>query len=360
MSERRRVMSGRAVRDGSASARVQVSGVQRARVLASAVRVLAEDGYEGMSVARVTRGARVSRRTFYDLFEGREDCFLAVFEDALGRVSERVRDAYAGVEGKDWCERVRAGLQELLRFFDEEPSLARVLVVDALRAGPRVLVCRAEVLAGVAAAIQEGGVRARRGRGEQFSALTGEGVVGGVFAVLHTRLSAEHPTGGLLGLLNQLMAMIALPYQGPATWRRELQRPAVEPVARQRTRSRSGNGMSGSSLSGSDPLAGLPMRLTYRTLCVLEGIAECPGASNRVVADRAGVTDQGQISKLLARLERLGLIENSTGQGHRPTGEPNVWRLTSRGEEVWRATQVGARGGRDAHEDTHDINRRVR
>ena len=74
------------------------------------------------------------------------------------------------------------------------------------------------------------------------------------------------------------------------------------------------------------------MRLTYRTARVLEAIAERPGVSNRMVAEHAGVADQGQISKLLARLERLGLTVN-TGAGH-SKGEPNAWTLTQTGAQV--------------------------
>ena len=86
------------------------------------------------------------------------------------------------------------------------------------------------------------------------------------------------------------------------------------------------------------------MRLTYRTLRVLSAIASDPGASNRQVAQAADVHDQGQISKLLGRLERLGLVQN-TGQGQ-PKGEPNVWTLTPRGEEVERA--IGIDSGRSS------------
>lgn len=82
------------------------------------------------------------------------------------------------------------------------------------------------------------------------------------------------------------------------------------------------------------------MRLTYRTLMVLSAIATRPGSSNREIADGAGVSDQGQISKLLGRLERLGLIEN-TGLGH-IKGEPNAWRLTHKGTEVEQALSPGS------------------
>ena len=82
------------------------------------------------------------------------------------------------------------------------------------------------------------------------------------------------------------------------------------------------------------------MRLTYRTARVLQCIAERPLASNRTVANSAGVADPGQISKLLRRLERLGLAVNTSG-GHQ-SGEPNAWELTSLGCEVERRLGVGA------------------
>ena len=74
------------------------------------------------------------------------------------------------------------------------------------------------------------------------------------------------------------------------------------------------------------------MRLTYRTARVLEALADCPGGSNRAVGERSGVPDQGQISRLLARLERLELAENS-GRGH-TRGEANAWTLTPTGRRV--------------------------
>jgi hypothetical protein len=74
------------------------------------------------------------------------------------------------------------------------------------------------------------------------------------------------------------------------------------------------------------------MRLTYRTARVLLAVTASPGGSNRVVADGAGVADQGQISKLLTRLEKLGLVSN-TGLGP-GRGAPNAWTLTKQGEEV--------------------------
>lgn len=328
---------------------MQLSEVQRSRMLKSAVAVVAEHGYGQMTVARVAGGARVSRRTFYDVFEDREDCFLAVFDDAVVRVGELAESAYGNERG--WWARVRAGLGALLGFLDDEPGLGSLLVVDALKAGPRVQGRRAEVLAQLAEILQRGGVLA--GSGRELPPLTGEGVVGAVLGVIHTRLVGKHPEG-MLELLNALMAMIVLPYQGPAVAQRELQRPVVKPVLTRPVREgvdTATNGAASSSVLARDVLEGLPMRLTYRTLLVLGGIAEHPGASNREVSALAEVTDQGQISKLLARLERLGLIENG-GEGQ-PSGEPNAWSLTPHGKEVHEAISaqktVSGSTGHDQH-----------
>jgi DNA-binding MarR family transcriptional regulator len=77
---------------------------------------------------------------------------------------------------------------------------------------------------------------------------------------------------------------------------------------------------------------------TYRTARVLTTIAANPGTSNRAVAAAAGIVDEGQASKLLKRLERLGLIENIARD--REPGEANAWRLTTRGVEVERTLRA--------------------
>ena len=88
--------------------------------------------------------------------------------------------------------------------------------------------------------------------------------------------------------------------------------------------------------AGTDPLRELDMRLTYRTIRVLLAVGELSEQgshpSNREVADGADIRDQGQISKLLARLDQLGLVRNAADP--RVKGEPNAWALTERGEEV--------------------------
>src|SRR5271166_1841336 len=103
--------------------RARVSEIQRGRMLSAAVEVVEDVGYARMTVAQVTGRARVSRKTFYDVFADREDCFLAVFEEALSRVRLRASESYERERG--WREGMRSGLAMLLLFVDEEPALAR-------------------------------------------------------------------------------------------------------------------------------------------------------------------------------------------------------------------------------------------
>jgi AcrR family transcriptional regulator/DNA-binding MarR family transcriptional regulator len=335
-----------------------VSEVQRSRLLGSAVRVLAQEGFERLTVARVTGGARMSRRTFYELFEDREDCFLAVFEDALAHAEAVVRDAYERERGRSWRDRVRAALTALLSLFDERPELRSVLIVDALVAGPRVLARRAQVLERAGGALHRDATSSQRGGRGDLPPLVGEAVVGAVFGLLYARC-LEGLSVSVLGLRGTLMGIIVLPYEGPGATRAEVRGSRTFSSGRREARGSrtfsSGRREASSGLKSPtrladfqarDPLADLPMRMTYRTARVLSVIAEHPGMSNRTIGELAGLSDQGQTSKLLQRLQKLGLI-HTTGDGH-AHGEPNAWHLTPRGQEVERAVRISPGGDDDA------------
>ena len=319
--------------------RTRVGEIQRSRLLAGASAVIDELGYPRATVGRITARARLSRRTFYQMFANRDECFAAVLEELATTVTEELSEE--GLRQLPWRERVRVGVWRILTFFDREPALSRVCVVQALRAGPLVLERREAVLGKLAGVVDEG--REEGGRGEGCTPLTAEGLVGAAFAIAYSRLSRRDGES-LTGLLGELMAMIVLPYLGPAAARRERSRPApassaVAPSAR-----------AVAPRARRDPLADVNLRLTHRTARVLEGIAELSGCgadpSNREVATFAGVTDPGQISKLLRRLERLGLLRN-TGAGH-AKGEPNAWALTDKGERVTHSIRMHASDRREA------------
>jgi AcrR family transcriptional regulator len=294
----------------------QVLEIQRRRLLAAAALVAAEQGVAALTVSNVLRRAGMSRRTFYEIFQEREQCLLAVMEEALERVGAPVAAAWRAQE--DWLARVRAAVAELLWQLQEDPVAAKLLLVESQAAGRTVLALRQRTVAGLAAALDEG--RAVSRVGDQLPAATAEGLVGGLLSILHTRLLSE-PAVPLARLAGALTSMLVLPYLGAAAARREFERPAPE---RQAPAARAG-------IDGDAGLRVFPARMTHRTARVLLAIGARPGSSNREIGESAGIVDQGQISKLLRRLQGVGLIENDGGSG---PGAPNAWRLTVHGERM--------------------------
>jgi len=308
--------------------RGRVAELQKARLLTAMVQEVSERGAANVSVGHVVGRSGVSRRTFYEIFNDREDCFLAAFDEALHNAAAVVVPAYG--TGGAWQTRVRAGLTALLGFLDRDRAAARLLIVESLGAGHQALERRRQVTVDLVGVLELG--RIEGSAKLDPPALTAEAIVGGLLSVLHGRLVGgsdpeTRTTDGrglagessLLELAGPLMGMIVLPYLGPVAARKEIERPTPKAT---------GTG----PILRSDPLQDLPMRLTYRTMRVLVSVAENPGSSNRTIGEHAGIADQGQASKLLARLHKLELIENRGGDPAR--GEANAWVLTMTGQQV--------------------------
>lgn len=302
----------------------QLAQVQRARILAGAVHAVSERGAANVAIAEIVQSAGVSRRTFYELFANRDDCLIAAFDDALTKAAARVLPALN--DQHSWVTRLRTGVTALMGFLDEEPQLGRLLICDSL-SGPRALSdWRAAVVVQLVAFVDEG--RGESRQSVQVPSMQAEGSVGGALTIAQNLLTSGQSVS-FTELSGSLVAMIAMPYLGRAAARRELERPAPPSPA--------------AASLGVQAIPPLPfkdagMRLTYRTMRVLLAIAGRPGASNREVGDLAEIGDQGQTSKLLRRLQRAELISN---EGVAPgQGAPNVWRLTSAGEQLAEGIRV--------------------
>jgi AcrR family transcriptional regulator len=291
-----------------------ISEFQLSRILAAALEEASVCGYEVTSVTAIVARAGVSRKTFYELFESRDGCFRAVFEDAVEQIACVVGPLYVDGLGS-WPERVRDALGGLLAFLERDRRVGMFVLDYAIEGARKDPQSRAWLLGQLQSVVEDGRAQARSPH--EVPALAAEFVVGGALAVLHARSRAG--SRQLMGLVNQLVWMIVLPYLGPVAAAEELQRSMPEPVVR---RAKAARG----------PLEGLGMRVTYRTARVLSAIAEKPGRSNVEIGSEVEVVDAGQISKLLGRLEGYGLIENR-GAGH-THGAANAWHLTRRGREV--------------------------
>lgn len=95
----------------------------------------AEQGYEATKISDIVRRAGVARKTLYDNFEGKEEVFLAAFDSARDEVLRRVEEG-SGDADEDWRERIEGGLAAFLGYVAEQPTLARMCMIEALSATP--------------------------------------------------------------------------------------------------------------------------------------------------------------------------------------------------------------------------------
>lgn len=95
----------------------------------------AEQGYEATKISDIVRRAGVARKTLYDNFEGKEEVFLDAFDAARDEVLRRVEEGSTDADG-DWRSRVEGGLAAFLGYVAEQPTLARMCMIEALSATP--------------------------------------------------------------------------------------------------------------------------------------------------------------------------------------------------------------------------------
>jgi AcrR family transcriptional regulator len=193
--------------------------VQRERLIAGMLRACADLGYRELSVQDVLDRAGVSRPTFYEHFENKEECFLAAFDAAAARLRNRV-EAAAGEGGDSWRDRLRMALEEVLRFAQADRDAAVTLVVEARASCPEALVQRDEVLDRFTACLDTQ-VRAEASTPETISPIASAGIVGGIEALLYDRLNRDE-TDDLESLLPSLMYFAVLPFEGQAAASAEL------------------------------------------------------------------------------------------------------------------------------------------
>jgi AcrR family transcriptional regulator len=115
-----------------------VAASQRTRLLEAVGRTVAEKGYAAATIDDIVRGAGVSKKTFYEHFADKLDCFLGAYEAASDDLFEHVRVAQEGANA-DWLARTRAGIHAYLRWLAAEPALARVFLIEIAAAGPQAL-----------------------------------------------------------------------------------------------------------------------------------------------------------------------------------------------------------------------------
>lgn len=195
-----------------------VNSSKREKILEGMLEAVGAEGYDPTSVRTVLARTGLYRQAFYDEFPDKDSCYLAALEMGIGRLEAVVIRGAASEEG--WRGKLRAGLGALLDELDEEPDFGRGVIVEVHAAGPEALARRAEAMKRAADFID----LARREADESESPpqIAPEGIVAGIHAIVHSRLSTG-ATDGFRRLLPEFMYFAVLPYFGAEAAAAEMQ-----------------------------------------------------------------------------------------------------------------------------------------
>jgi len=183
---------------------------QRHRILAAVADVCSGAGYAAMSVEDIVVASGVSRRTFYDNYRGKQDVFLAAYDEVAQQLLAKVSAAYGSADGP--IDRAREGLRALLDFIAAEPAFADMCIVEALAAGPAAIERRNGIMRALATMIDEAAA-AELPKSRRPGPVVAETLVGGIYEVIYARVVSGRYEE-LPALLPELIFALLLPYVG--------------------------------------------------------------------------------------------------------------------------------------------------
>jgi AcrR family transcriptional regulator len=183
-----------------------VRSSQRWRMLEAAGLVAAEKGFARLSVADITREAGVSRKTFYEHFDTKLDCFLQSYETNAEVLLRRTRAAARAADG-GWRAGFAAALRAYLGTMELQPRLARTFLIEVLAAGPEAIARREQVHRRFVAILREIHIAGRKRDPalRRRPTFVFEAFVGGANELVYNRIGAGRTD--LLALEPQLMEL---------------------------------------------------------------------------------------------------------------------------------------------------------
>jgi AcrR family transcriptional regulator len=182
---------------------------QRERMLLAVAEAVAEQGFVTTTVADIIARARLSRRTFYEHFADKEECYLAAYDTVVEQLLTAVGQAYEQAEG--WPQKVHDGLETFLAYLAAEPAFARMCIVEVVAAGPEARSRRDAAMRVFIDFLEPG--RAEAPRGVVVPLLSAEVVVGGIYEIIYSRLQRD-AADELVEMLPDLLYFALVPYMG--------------------------------------------------------------------------------------------------------------------------------------------------
>lgn len=176
---------------------------QRRRILRAIGELVAARGYADITVELIVKRARVSYKTFYKHFSGKEDCFLSLLEKVTASTEKTIRERLAS-EPREWPEQVTLALRTLVECILADPMIARAVSVESPIVSSAAAERYREATNGLAALFHAG--RELTPRGADLPASVEDSLVGSVFWSIYQHLLV----GEVDELAGQLPAMTEL------------------------------------------------------------------------------------------------------------------------------------------------------
>lgn len=189
--------------------REEVRESQRQRILIGMTEVVSEFGYGESRVADAISVAGVSRKTFYELFADKEDCFLAAYDHWVKQMLRATVDGFEHPKDATWEQRIVHATHALLRFIADNPAAGRLLIVEVMAAGPEGLARRDAALRRLSELLDQG----RTEHSQGLPGITAFALTGGVLEMIHSELL--HGAASMLPeRLPDIAYWVIQPYRG--------------------------------------------------------------------------------------------------------------------------------------------------
>ncbi len=181
---------------------------QRERLVAGIIAAVAENGYSETTIATIVKAAELSRKTFYEHFANKEECFSAAYEASFEFLRQAI--GAVAVDGS-WGQLVRSRLERLLGLLSEEPDLAFFFLIAPTSAGDEIVERHHEGMRELVRELTAGAPK-RATRGEPAGTRE-QALAGGISRLVVLKLSAGE-ADQLPTLLSGLVELVLRPYLG--------------------------------------------------------------------------------------------------------------------------------------------------
>lgn len=191
------------------------------RILEAMLRVVAERGYEGATVAEVVAVAGVAQAEFERRFGDKEACFLAAYDAVFDVLVAHVSTAFQSASGQPWADRVIAALRALVELMAAEADLARMAIVEVTAIGDDARVRYREALDRFTPFLEQG--RDASPQGRQLPEQTARFAIGAVTTMVFDEIRAGR-CDELESVLPDLVFAVTMPYLGVEAAEQQMRR----------------------------------------------------------------------------------------------------------------------------------------